>query len=439
MGFFDFLTGGGSDATTSTTQNNVLIQKSNVDIMTSNIVTDITNTIYSAAATCGANANASQIATLTNLSASGDISLNIGQEQKVQLNFSCLQTNTLRSAAANNIADQMTTAVNNAASSQIQSQLDAVAAAKEKSGFASWGQPGASTATNTTINYTQNTTSNVHLISAIQQSISNNFSSSDVQQCISQMTGNQNIFIDDVSAGKNITFVGTQTQALTSLSNCQQFQDSANNIVTTILNGLDIGVVNTSETKTETKSESKASSETNNSGLFESLGTGLASAARGIGDGINSILGGIGGIIDSATLGWLASAFLIFCCCFIFLGFMMLMMGSGVSGVSGMADDNTNYSNNDSSSTEAELYGDNVDAADILPINQSSRVPENGYIGDIKTATQNLPEHINNLSKICRDHPNMCGKAKKFADNVKHHTANGFVKLLNTREQFFLP
>ena len=319
---------GGSTASTSMTQNNLLIQQNNVNIETTNIVNSISNTIYSAAATCGANANASQIATLSNLSASGDVTLDIGQNQQVQLNFSCLQTDTLRSAAANNIANQLSADVATIASSQIQSQLDAIAATKEQSGFASWGQGASSTADNTTINYTQNTTSNVNLANAIQQSITNNFSSSAVQNCISQMTGNQNIFIDNVTAGKNITFVGTQKQALKSLSTCQQFQDSANNIISTLLNGLDVGVITVSETKTETKAESNASSETNNSGAFESIGTGLATAARGIGDGVNSILGGISGIIDSATLGYLASAFIIFCCCFIFLGFVM-MMSSG--------------------------------------------------------------------------------------------------------------
>ncbi len=319
-----------------------------------------------AAANCGANAASSQVVTVKNLNASGDVTLDIGQDNNIKLNFSCIQSGTLRNTIGNSLSDQINNDIQNIASAQIQSQLDSIASAKEQSGFASWGQGGTSTSTNTNINFTQNTTNNTHLANVIQKSIENNFSSDDIKTCISSMTGSQNVFIDDVTAGKNITFSINQSQALNSLSQCNQFQDSANNIVGTVMNVLGVGVTNNTQTSADTSVKTASSAETKNSGVFESAGTGISTAAQGVGTGISTAATGVGNaissIFSSVALSYIAGIFLCVCCCMMVFGFLMFMM----SGGSGSDGNNTSAGVESNTSSGASSSGNNINLEKIV-------------------------------------------------------------------------
>jgi hypothetical protein len=311
------------DSKTTITDKKYFINKTNVDVINKNIVNTMANTIMNTAQKCGANATSTQTIDVRNLEAEGDINIDTNQSNLVTLNFGCVQSGTMRSTIAQDLYTQMFNSLQNSNSTEMLSNLESEAASKLNSGFGSWGSGQATSASDTNIDYRNESETDMNIQNVIQKSIENNFSSEDIKECTSKLAGNQTQYYDDIKSNRgNINLRLNQEMALSSLSNCNQFQETANDITNKITDVLSVAVVNENTTKAETTVKAKTYSDTVAKGPFESIGEGIGSAARGIGEGFGSFF--------SALLSpYMISSSVCCVICIIFIVILYFLFSSG--------------------------------------------------------------------------------------------------------------
>lgn len=309
-----------SSAKVSTVDNQAVINQDDVNIANQDIVNDVANTVINNASSCGASAVGSQIVTLNNLTAAQDININATQQNQVQLNFSCTQASALRQQIANDLFSQMMNDLTNSNNAETMSQLDAAAKASLTNGFGSVGAGGSKSNTNTNINFTNTTNTNTNLQTVLQKSITNNFSSEDIQTCNATLAGDQVVAANDLQAGRNINFTVNQTQSLAAYQECKQMQEAANDITGSIASGLGISILNQSEVKSLAQAQSSAAAQQVANGPLESagnlaagIGQGLGSAASGVGGGLGKVASGVGSGIGN-IFGSINPLYCIICC-----------------------------------------------------------------------------------------------------------------------------
>src|SRR5205807_1808359 len=120
-----------------------------------------------------------------------------------------------------------------------------------------------SSSTDNEVNFNQVNDTHQTLQNVIQRSITNNFTSNDVQTCNSQTVGSQSIHMKatDVSGGVVVSGI-TQDQAADVYSSCVQSQGVSNKITTDIMDHLGVKVENVNQTKVEIKEKGTAQAET---------------------------------------------------------------------------------------------------------------------------------------------------------------------------------
>jgi hypothetical protein len=281
---------GCSDSTTSV-NNNVdqkIINQSDLKVIQENIYQNITNIVNNSAKNCGA-ALAQNQSMFNGSTVSGDFNLShIKQSQDASLNFSCVNL----TKSQNNVAQEISTAVQNELatkySTAAMAELGARAETAASSGAFSLGSSNSSS--NATNNYdlTNINTVNKTLSTSINNLIQNNFTTSNMQTCISNVGQNQSIGNNSTfkDGDVNVHHIG-QEQTASLVTKCIQEDETLNKTLAAIASNLNN--VNSDGIAVQ------ASASVSGSGSS-------AATTKGLDDLATAVLGGISGIFGNFAI-----------------------------------------------------------------------------------------------------------------------------------------
>ena len=297
-----------SKATVKNINNTLVVNKNDIDLLNEQNTTMIANTIIENAKTSTASIVQTQNLSFTNLHAKGDIVISdVTQKQQASITFKNLNVNQTTNDISNSLLTSMVEKISASTEDNILSQMMANASSAVKSGALSIpsfskSESNASNTNNTTVTNTTDYT----LKNIISNTIQNNFTSKNVENCISSVTGNQNILVSDiVSSDGSIKITSfSQDQAATLMTECISQSGVANSITSSLQNIFGITIVDDKKTSTDTKQSGESQSTTETKGLFD-IFSGLFS-------GVSSIFVVVG----------VASSIL---CCLLFLFVLLLL------------------------------------------------------------------------------------------------------------------
>jgi hypothetical protein len=270
--------GGSSSKSTSATSkvvnDKVVVSQSDVEVLDKYITDIISNNVVESAKQCSTTTFAEQKIDISNVTVKGDIDINASQEQDIAISFDCVQASVVRNSTSidliNKIMEQLsqnnntsiTDTLNNIAQSKLETSTIADLA---KAVVPKIGDSDTETSTSNTeiINKTNINVSNRTAINhVVQSAVINNFTTKDVQDFISKVSLSQSIKLSNLISTDGSAHLGIgQKQA--SLIILKAIQDSkiGNNIVTSIMNGLELKSDTTTTTTSQTTASATATSE----------------------------------------------------------------------------------------------------------------------------------------------------------------------------------
>jgi hypothetical protein len=314
--------GNSSSSTVSQVNDVYVVNKSSIDIMNETNTNIVNNTIINIAKSASASSNASQDTTIGNISVGpgGTTTMaGIAQDQKAVLNFSSVQSSTVvtQSSAAivNSMLQQITSSIDNS----VLTKMIADAQATNKAAFLSPPLTSASSNTNTTNTTKLDSETFTKLSNVVNNCVTNNFSTSSVDACLSSLVAAQKLSIGSITNTGGTLNIGllSQSQSLTLLSKCNQVSSAMNSISNNLVQDFNATIVEDKKNTSDTSMEGTAKSDNVATGLFE----GLGSMFSGLFSGLTTLTGGI--------LGSSALSSLCCCCCCILLIIILMVPKSG--------------------------------------------------------------------------------------------------------------
>jgi hypothetical protein len=318
---------GHSHSKASITEVNNQVSVNDTDIKTSQeqINSQISNTTIDAAKNCSADLNLQQAVNISHIRAKGDFNYSSNQKQVAALTFRCLNSSTVRQSAGSNIITKMTNDIAANATAEALSIMKAQAASQAKQGFLGIGGSSSNANTKITNNTTNINKTNIDISNVVKNVVENNFSSEDLQTCISQANNDQSVTIGDVEAGGNVILALNQDQAVTVVSNCIQESNISNKITNGVASALGISVEATQKSVSKQDTTGSADSKATTQGVGDAIGDvargvgqGVSTGAEGIGKGIGDVVTSFGDILKGLFGNPL---FIVLCCvCVIVIG-----------------------------------------------------------------------------------------------------------------------
>ncbi len=311
--------------------NQVTVNDTDVKTYQEQINSQISNTTINAAKACTATITNNQGINISHLHSGGNTTISSNQTQTAALTFNCLDVSKVRNTVGAEIITKMTDNITANATAEALSVMRAQAESQAKQGFLGIG--GSSSDANTVIinNTTNVNKTDMDISNVVKNVVQNNFSSEDLQTCISQANSNQSVQIGDVVAEGNIVVALDQNQATSVVTNCIQESDVANSITNAVASALGITVENTQKSASTQNTTGGAGS----SATTQSIGAGtVGDAAKGVGKGISTAAEGLGkaaadvissfGDILKGLFG--NPLFIVLCCvCVIIIGIVAYM------------------------------------------------------------------------------------------------------------------
>jgi hypothetical protein len=297
---------GGSSSSVVTNENNTLIvNESDIKVSNKNLNDFVSNTIIKNASECSAAIKQLQTVKFNNITTKGDFNIGeINQSQNAALTFDCLQASAVRNDIAANMAQQMMSNLENKSSADVLDKLEAAAKTETASGSLSFGGASSNSEANNINNYTSVTKTKKNIENVIKNSVANNFTSENVQKCISEVANSQNVEFQNLNIGGNMNIKAiSQSQAADSMTRCIQQQDTGNKITSDALGKLGVAVKEEAATVKKTEAKATSESKTEQQGLADGLGSGLGKAYEGAGKGFATAAEGAGKGIEGAGKG----------------------------------------------------------------------------------------------------------------------------------------
>lgn len=264
-----------SSATVENVNNTLVVNKSTMDLLNEQNTTIITDTVIENAKTATASIVQQQNLSFTKLRAKGDINISgVTQKQEAAITFKNVNIDTTTNEASNNILTNMMNNLSSSVDNDVLSKMLANAESATKT--AALSMPGwadsSSTALNTNTTDITNTT-DYKLRNIISNTIQNNFTTKNVSNCISTVTGSQNILVSDlISSDGSINITSfSQEQAATLMAECISQSGVTNSISTALQNTFGITIVDDKTTSTSTEQTSTATATTESTGILDSL------------------------------------------------------------------------------------------------------------------------------------------------------------------------
>lgn len=299
--------GGGSKARSKLYQesNTLLVNKSTVDVVNHDLTEMLIETSMEAAKSCVGSIIQGQDMEIGDLNFIGakDSTIDISQAQQSRLNFDCVQSSTLRNDIAQKMVSEIMQKMETNVDQNILETLNAKSSTTSGTGGSAvpWGKADAETDVEQINNFMSVTENNKRIENIVKKSVEYNFSTSDVQECISKIVQNQKLKVGNVnvidSQGINVPIA--QRQAADLIANCTQMSEASNKVVTDLMNFYDIKTVDDTKLTKETSMTAETETKAKKKGVIEDvlgedgIGGAIGSAARGIGDGIGNIFKGL--------------------------------------------------------------------------------------------------------------------------------------------------
>jgi hypothetical protein len=321
---------GSTQSTNNQVSNTNIITNDTLKMVNENLNNFTANTVISQASNCSAGLNQNQTFNMSGTKIAKDLNIgSIDQNQKASLTFDCVQLSNFQGEIANGILDRLTSELKSNYGAEALGKMAAEAAAKSKSGFASTAGD-TTTTNNTAFNFNSITNIDKDIKNVMENNITNNLNLNSLQECISMVSSSQNIDLSDMDIGKS-AIIGSvsQDQAADTMSKCVQQQGVVNSVTNNIAKDLGMEISNASTVKSSVEMKSTGNTESENSGVFESLGGAISGILKSVGDVLNGLLGGLlkGPMIIVAAIVLIICMCL--CCCLSCCAIMMMGGGKG--------------------------------------------------------------------------------------------------------------
>lgn len=313
--------GNSSSATVNQVNNTYVVNKSAIDIMNETNTNIINNTIITIAKSASASATATQDLTIgsINVDAGGNTNIDkLSQDQQAVLNFSAVQSSTVVTQSSADIVNSMIHQISTSVDNNVLTKMIADAQATNKTAFLSPPLTSASSNTNTTNNTTLDNETYTKLRNVVNNTVTNNFSTSSVDACLSSLVSAQKMTIGSINNSGGTMNIGllSQEQSLTVLSKCNQISSTMNSITNNLVQDFGATIVDDKKNTSDTDLKGTSKADNESTGLFE----GLGSMFSGLFSGLSTLTGGI---LGSSSLVSLCC-----CCCILLIIIMMIPRSS---------------------------------------------------------------------------------------------------------------
>jgi hypothetical protein len=288
---------GGSNSKSTTTNKSTtnIVNNSDLNILNENVNDFVSDTVVSQASNCSASMSQMQALNISNVKTKGDFVLDgITQSQKSTVTFDCLQVSKFKNDIANGVLTKYMDAISNNYNTSAIADMTASAKSNAATQFAATGKSKSNSATNNNFEFNSTTNVNQDIQNIVKNSIKNNMSIDDVQNCIASVSATQAINIANIESNSFTIRALDQSQASDLLAKCVQKKDNGNKISSQIATDLGLKIEADIKTTSSAKLVGTSESEATNVGALQSAGEGMATVFKGIGSMWSGIFGSLG-------------------------------------------------------------------------------------------------------------------------------------------------
>ena len=319
--------GGSSKANVTHNITNNILNTADIDSINKSVVNSAVNVLVNNASKCSSAVNQNNLCSFDNATVAGDFTLDTIQDNKANINFSCIQTNKVQSEMASNMMQTVMGELNSLSGTDAAAKINAASDAANKSGFASSGGSASSSVdTNIKNNITNQTRINIQNL--YEKNLNNNFTSNTVNDCIGMTKQTNKMSAAGASIGGKVDTECIQTNSLEQVQKCKQLADAANSALEQTMQDLGFKVIKADSVKTSTDASGSAKSEQVSTGPIQEVGKAVSDAITAVGN----VIPGMASLASLAAL----SPFLLACCavvcvCLISLSSSLLMSAGSSS------------------------------------------------------------------------------------------------------------
>ena len=262
-------------------------------------------------------------------------------DQDSLMSFKCINATEISNEIGNKMQQELMNAVDTNVDQEALAKMASAAKAKAASGSLSvpWGSSESQNNLTQIVNNTNITDTKKVIKNIVENKISNSFKSDDVQKCFAQVNQNSDVAIMDIDAEEGVEIMNDVSQTTEMVTDCLQKTITDNKVIDDIADVMGVRIVEKTKQTGKSEQEAKSETESQKKGMIEETGGAIAEAAKGIGEGIGSILPdfnfGFGGMGSGASIS------IVLCCCLIIMavvGFLFFggdMMGTGAEQAGG--------------------------------------------------------------------------------------------------------
>jgi hypothetical protein len=262
-----------SKASVKNVNNTLIVNQTSIDLLNEQSTAMIANTIIEHAKSSTASIVQSQNMSFTKLHAKGDISISgVSQKQQAAVTFKNLNVTNTTNDISNNLLTSMINNIKSSVNNDVLNKMMANAESSTKTSALS--MPGWASSRSDTLNESNATVKNTtdyKLKNIVSNTIQNNFTTKNVENCIASVTGNQYILVSDlVSTDGSIKLSSfSQEQAATLMAECVSQSGVANKIISTLQNTFGITIEDDKKTASTTEQTGTAKATTEAKGLLD--------------------------------------------------------------------------------------------------------------------------------------------------------------------------
>jgi len=275
---------GKSKSKTSITKelNQLTVNRSSINVVNEQMNDLSVDVTIDMAKMCSNSAVLTQLLEFEGATVGGDFVLkDVELVAEMNVSFECLQSGEVRNEMGNSMAKTLMESIQTSVDSEVLAQLETDASAAASTGLAATGSSTSKTDVKETINITSITENNKNFENIMHNAISNNFSNSEVQNCISSVNLQQGLKANGLRVGGDVLIDGFKMNAVVdAYSKCIQDTQAASKIVNQIAEEIGIEIVEEASSKSSVESTTTASSSAVVSGLDSIMNpTSLASCS----------------------------------------------------------------------------------------------------------------------------------------------------------------
>jgi len=260
-------------ATTTQKFINNVYNESNIKNSNTLINNTITNLTTKNVKQCSANIISDQEINIGTVSAKGDVIIASDQFIKSILDFSCIQTDEVRTKLINDIVTKLTANLSSSADVDIINKMQANAEAKTESQWLDLSLKSTNTETEVNQSIENNITNiqNKTIENTIKTIVETNISQSFFDSCISKVINKQGFSLKEIKAGGSVN-IGIKQEILTeTFQKCIQDANIGTEILSDFSNITDLLTKDEFKARTKTEAGAAAKAITTIKGLFDGL------------------------------------------------------------------------------------------------------------------------------------------------------------------------